>query len=88
MQARGITVRETVDAKKQRYGEEDLATVFAGASTVVVAKGKNAARFAADDPALRAAALGPSGNLRAPAVRSGDRWLIGFHEQSWAEALR
>lgn len=61
--------------------------MFGGAREVVVAKGKNAVTFAAGDPALRTAALGPSGNLRAPAARIGERWLVGFHEQAWADAL-
>lgn len=36
---------------------------------------------------IAAAALGPTGNLRAPAVRVGDTWLIGFHEDTYAERL-
>lgn len=27
--------------------------------------------------------LGPSGNLRAPALRIGHDWLVGFGEQAW-----
>lgn len=29
--------------------------------------------------------LGPSGNLRAPAIKMGKTWLIGFHEEAYAE---
>lgn len=50
-------------------------------------KGKKSEEFAADDPALFDAALGPTGNLRAPAVRMGKRWLVGFQDEAWAEQL-
>ena len=29
-----------------------------------------------------------SGTLRAPAVRAGKTWLIGFHEGAWTDVLR
>ena len=29
--------------------------------------------------------LGPSGNLRAPAIRTGKTWLVGFNEEAYAE---
>ena len=31
--------------------------------------------------------LGPTGNLRAPTVRSGKTILVGFNEEAYAEAL-
>ncbi|MCA8978084.1 MAG: hypothetical protein KDC98_25380 [Planctomycetes bacterium] len=85
-----MTVRETVDAKKQRYGEGDLDAVFAGASKVVVAKGKKVVTFAPagadfDAAAFAKAVIGPSGNLRAPAIRCGKTWLVGFHDEAYGE---
>ena len=83
-----MTVRETVDAKKERYGEADLKALFKGATKLVVAKGKKVVTF---DPAKDAfadiakAALGPSGNLRAPAIKAGKSWYIGFNEDAYAE---
>lgn len=32
-------------------------------------------------------ALGPTGNLRAPAFRKGDTWVIGFEEGAYREVL-
>lgn len=37
-----------------------------------------------DAEAFRKAAIGPSGNLRAPTVKSGKTWLVGFHEDAFA----
>ena len=31
--------------------------------------------------------LGPTGNLRAPAIKRGKAWLIGFNEDAYADAL-
>jgi arsenate reductase-like glutaredoxin family protein len=34
-----------------------------------------------------AALLGPTGNLRAPTLRTGKTLLVGFNEEAWGEAL-
>lgn len=83
-----MTVRETVDAKKERFGKSELKALFKDATKIVVAKGKKVATF---DPAhdtavdIAKAALGPSGNLRAPAIKTGKTWFIGFNEEAYAE---
>lgn len=41
------------------------------------------AGFAADE--LQRVAIGPSGNLRAPALRMGTTWVIGFHEAAYGD---
>lgn len=32
-------------------------------------------------------AIGPTGKLRAPAVRSGATWLVGFDAEAWDREL-
>jgi hypothetical protein len=66
--------------------------VLGAARRVVVAKHKKVVTFerAANGswPAeLAAAVLGPSGNLRAPALRAGSTWLIGFDEDAYSAEL-
>jgi hypothetical protein len=85
-----VTVRETVNASKERFGEKDLMGVLGDATRVVVAKGKKLVEFdlKSDPPAeadLVKACLGPSGNLRAPAIRKGKTWMIGFHPDAYGE---
>lgn len=87
-----MSVGETLDARKQRFGPDDLPSLFGDARRVLIGKGKSFVAFdlEADDldvEALKKAALGPSGNLRAPAARVGKTWLIGFTPDSWAEVL-
>lgn len=36
---------------------------------------------------LAAAVIGPSGNLRAPTLRRGSLWLVGFDEATYAVEL-
>ena len=55
---------------------------------MIVAKGKKVDTFKpgskpGDD--VVTAMLGPTGNLRAPAIRTGKTWLIGFHEDAFSE---
>ena len=37
-----------------------------------------------DEAELQAAVIGPSGNLRAPTLRTGKTWFVGFHEEAYA----
>ena len=79
-----------MNASKEKFGADALDDLFAGASRVVVAKGKKVLDFDLKkdppDPAeLEKVALGPTGNLRAPAARVGKTWLIGFHAEAYAD---
>ena len=63
--------------------------MFADASAIVVAKGKKTMKFeprkdSFDAKELRAAVIGPSGNLRAPTLRVGKTWYVGFSEEAYA----
>ena len=54
-----------------------------------MAKGKKVQTFdlKKDPPSqaeLAAVVLGPTGNLRAPALRVGKTWVIGFNEEAFA----
>ena len=80
-----------MNAAKTRYGVDDLDALFAGGSKVVAAKGKNVVEIALgdEDAAERVAAiaLGPTGNLRAPTVRVGKTWIVGFNEELYGDRL-
>ncbi len=87
-----MTVRETVNAAKERIGEAALAELFDGARKVTAAKGKKVVvlDLAKDADAMERLAevvLGPTGNLRAPSARVGKNWLIGFNEDEYAKVF-
>lgn len=88
LDSRGVKVRETVDAAKQRYERADLDALFRGAKRVVLAKGQKTVAFALAEgqplpDELVRVALGPSQKLRAPTVRVGETWFVGFVDDAW-----
>jgi len=93
MEAHGITVRETVDARKTRYDDGDFDELFDGATKIVAARGKKHVVFdlKKDPPEpseLAKRLLGPSGNLRAPAAKVGKTWLVGFSDDAWSDVFK
>lgn len=53
-----------------------------------VAKGKKVLTFEPkkdtfDVEAFHKAAIGPSGNLRAPTIKTGKTWFVGFSEEAY-----
>jgi len=61
---------------------------MAEANEVIVARGKKVLRFdtkTADDDALAQVILGRSGTLRAPAIRVGTTFLVGFNADAYEE---
>ena len=67
-----------------------MPSLLEGAARIVVAKGKKVLDFSMKkDPPTEAelfkAIIGPSGNLRAPAIRTGKTWHVGFHEEAYGK---
>ena len=57
---------------------------------VLVAKGKKLLRFqpaTSNADELAGAILGRSGTLRAPAIRAGNTFLVGFHAEAYDEVF-
>ncbi|MGK0201366.1 MAG: hypothetical protein ACI89X_000938 [Planctomycetota bacterium] len=55
-----------------------------------VAKGKKVLTFepkkdSFDNDEFQKVAIGPSGNLRAPTLRVGKTWFVGFSEEAYGE---
>jgi arsenate reductase-like glutaredoxin family protein len=88
MDAHGIEAREIVSASK-KLGRAEAAELAKQAAKVIVAKGKSVQELAGGKAGqeLVEAMLGPTGNLRAPALRVGKTLLIGFHEDAYREHL-
>ncbi len=81
-----------MNATKERFGQKDLKELFKDASKVLVAKGKKIESFdmVKDPPSMATlgkVALGPTGNLRAPTIRTGKTWLIGFNTEMFGETF-
>ena len=79
---------EFILASKNKFNRDETLNLLKEAETVLVAKGKKLLRFSmdnVDEEALAKAALGRSGNLRAPAIRVGSSFIVGFHAEGYQE---
>lgn len=87
-----LTPAEQVDAKKKVFGREKALELLAAADTLMVAKGKKVVEVELkktkprlDD--LVPLLLGPTGNLRAPLLRTGRKLLVGFDAEAYERLL-
>jgi arsenate reductase-like glutaredoxin family protein len=83
---------EKVDAKKNVLGFDDALALLKEVNEVFVAKGKKSVHLdlkkeRPDEATLRGLLLGPTGNLRAPIVRSGKTLLVGFDAASYEKVF-
>jgi len=74
-------------ANKQKFYREEALDLAKECKTVIVSKGKKSLRFewadGATDDDVAAVILGRSGTLRAPAMRVGDAFVVGFHQEEY-----
>ena len=88
MDAHRIEPTEIVSAAK-KLGRAEAAALVKQAAKVIVAKGKAVQVHAGGKAgaAVVGVLLGPTGNLRAPALRVGRTLLVGFSEEVYREQL-
>jgi hypothetical protein len=85
MEAHRLVPDDAVPASR-KLGRDDAVELAANASTVIVCKGKKVTTFEVAGPPgddIVDAMLGPTGNLRAPALRVGKTVLVGFNEEQY-----
>lgn len=78
----GVEVGEERSSRKEPFSDEEAQALIDSVSSVTVAKGKKLREVEATAATLDDL-KGPTGNYRAPMVRSGDVLLVGWN----AEAL-
>ena len=88
MDAKKLTPKETVSASK-KLGRKDAAELVRSASKIIVATGKKRSDFKGGSASkdIVDAMLGPTGNLRAPALRAGRTVIVGFNDEVYGEVL-
>lgn len=81
-------MRETVPASR-KLSRSDAAEIAKAATRIIVAKGRKRDEFTGGSAPRESvdAMLGPTGNLRAPCIRSGTTVLVGFDEDVYEEVL-
>ena len=86
-----MSTQEVVDAKKTKIDETAAWQMLKDAGSIAIAKGKKVHNFTSTktgkDEILKHA-MGPSGNLRAPTYRAGDRFVIGFNAELYEDWVK
>ncbi len=85
---KGITISEAVEARKQKVEGDDAWAILESAKELIVGRGKKFQEFdpAQDDKeAILKVCLGRTGNLRAPTLQMGDRVVVGFNDDMYAQ---
>ena len=87
---KGTVIKESVDARKVKIENEKAWELLKEASEIVVGRGKKYLSFkptAENKSDILSNCLGRTGNLRAPALKIGKRFIIGFNEDMYATYL-
>lgn len=92
LEANSCEIMTTVDSNKQKFGPADALKLLDGVRRLVAIKGKNVVEFdlvkdRPDDETLIKHLIGPTGNLRAPSIRVGDTFAVGFNEETYQKIL-
>jgi hypothetical protein len=88
LEKKTLVPAEVIDARREPLAGEAAWQVLASAREILVATGKQYQVFHPRTDAretILAHALGRTGNLRAPALRIGDRLLVGFSDALYAQ---
>lgn len=85
-----MKIDEIVDARKDVIQAEGAWELFHGADSLYVGRGKKTVSFTPDsatkDEILKVT-LGRTGNLRAPTLRVGKRFYVGYNEEMYRELI-
>ena len=92
LDANGIEALVVRDARKERLNQADALKLARGVRRVIATRGRAVVEFdmkaaPPTDAELLKAIIGPTGNLRAPAIRHGDMLVVGFNETVYAATL-
>ena len=85
-----MKIADVADARKEKFEIDRAWALLKDAESIAVAKGKKVLRFrspAADKEAVLQQVMGPSGNLRAPTLQVGRRFIVGFNAELYQEVF-
>jgi len=85
-----VQVVETVDARKNVLKADEAWKLFQGSQAVYVGRGKKTVVYHPDAESkdeLLKVSLGRTGNLRAPALRVGKSFYIGYNDAMYQELI-
>ena len=81
-----IEVAQIADARKEKIDNDQAWKIIQEFETVLIGKGKKVLEFSTDEDnrkEILKAAMGRSGNLRAPSVKLKGKFLIGYNDEMY-----
>lgn len=85
-----IRISETVDAKKLKLAHAQAWNLLKKGREIIVGRGKKFHVFSPSETnkdVILSQCLGRTGNLRAPALKIGNRYIIGFNEDMYLKYI-
>lgn len=82
---------QEVNAKKETLQAEAALDLLKNADKIIVASGKTTVEYdpaTADAEELTKKAMGRTGNLRAPTLRMGNTYYVGFNEELYSNLVK
>lgn len=79
-----------MNARKVKIEADEAWDLLSSGKKIILAKGKKTIKTetaSADRLATLQTALGRSGTLRAPTIKVGDVWIVGFNEDIYSQYL-
>ena len=86
-----IEIMEKVEARKMQITDENAWELLKNAREIIVGRGKKSQNFtpsAKSKAEILSNCLGRTGNLRAPTLRIGDRYIVGFNEDMYSKYVK
>ena len=83
-------IKQTIDARKEPVTEKSAWGLLQDAQEIIVGRGKKHLSFkpsAANKTEILQNCLGRTGNLRAPALKISNKYIIGFTEDMYEKYL-
>lgn len=90
MEQSQVEIATEVEARKVAFGAEEVWVRMRGAEKVVVGRGQKINAYIPDattKEAIMNEVLGRSGNLRAPALKIGNVYYVGFNDAMYKELM-
>lgn len=81
-----VEILEAVDARKEKIADADAWKVLKSAKEIIVGRGKKFQVFTPsgeNKEEILSQCLGRTGNLRAPTLKIGNRYIVGFNEDMY-----
>jgi arsenate reductase-like glutaredoxin family protein len=90
LDAKQVSIKSIIDARKEKINADNAWELLKTSKSITTAKGKKVLGFSPDSnnkSEILKHAMGPTGNLRAPALCFDDQFVIGFNKELYEQVF-